>query len=60
MSGDDRSDSPEDGALDLLRFFRALAPSARREYEALAEKDLEFGEDVGRERRAGGGVGTGS
>jgi hypothetical protein len=56
VSGDDRSDSPEDGALDLVRFFRALSPAARREYEALATKDLDFGEDVAAERRAGGGT----
>jgi hypothetical protein len=52
MSGDDRSDSPADGVIDLVRFFRALRPEARREYEALAAKDLEFGEDVAAERSA--------
>lgn len=52
MSGDDRSDSPADGVIDLVRFFRALSPAARREYEALAAKDREFGEDVEAERRA--------
>jgi hypothetical protein len=52
MSGDDRSDSPSDGVIDLVRFFRALSPAARREYEALAAKDREFGEDVEAERRA--------
>jgi hypothetical protein len=51
MSGDDRSDSPADGVIDLVRFFRALRPEARREYEALAALDREFGEDVARERR---------
>jgi hypothetical protein len=55
MTGDDRSDAPEDGALDLLRFFEALSPAARRAYEALAKRDLEFGEDVTAERRASGG-----
>jgi hypothetical protein len=52
MSGDDRSDSPADGAVDLIRFFRALSPDARRDYEALAAKDREFGEDVVEERRS--------
>ena len=51
MSGDDRSDSPADGVIDLVRFFRALRPEARREYEALAARDREFGEDVATERR---------
>jgi hypothetical protein len=55
MSGDDRSDSPEDGAADLVRFFRALSPVARRDYAALVEMDLAFGEDVTAERRASGG-----
>ena len=54
MTGDDRSDSPADGAVDLIRFFRALTPDARREYEALAAEDREFGEDVVAERRAKG------
>jgi hypothetical protein len=52
MSGDDRSDSPADGVIDLVRFFRALRPEARREFEALAAKDREFGEDVAAERAA--------
>lgn len=52
MSGDDRGDSAADGAIDLIAFFRALAPDARRDYEALAAKDREFGEDVGAERKA--------
>lgn len=51
MSGDDRSDSPADGVIDLVRFFRTLRPEARREYEALAARDREFGEDVATERR---------
>jgi hypothetical protein len=51
MSGDDRSDSPADGVVDLVRFFRALRPEARREYEALAARDREFGEDVATERQ---------
>lgn len=54
MSGDDRGDSAADGALDLIDFFRALGPDARRDYEALAAKDREFGEDVAAERRAKG------
>lgn len=52
MSGDDRGDSAADGAIDLINFFRALGPDARRDYEALAAKDREFGEDVAAERRA--------
>ena len=38
MSGDDRCDSPADGAVDLIAFFRALGPEARREYDALARR----------------------
>jgi hypothetical protein len=55
MTGDDRSDSPADGAMDLIRFFRALSPEARREYDALAAIDRELGEDVTAERRTKGG-----
>lgn len=55
----DRSDAPEDGALDLVAFLRALRPAARREYELLAARDREFGEDVIAERRASGGVAPG-
>ena len=51
MSGEDRADSPADGVIDLVRFFRALRPEARREYEARAARDREFGEDVVKERR---------
>ena len=50
----DRSDSPEDGTLDLVLFFRGISARARREYDALAERDRTFGEDVFAERRAGG------
>jgi hypothetical protein len=46
---------PAVGAADLWAFFRALRPEARREYELLAARDREFGEDVARERRAAGG-----
>lgn len=60
MSGDDRSDSPDDGAAALVRFFHALSPAARREYAALVEKDLAFGEDVNAERRASGGSAKGA
>jgi hypothetical protein len=56
MTGDDRGDSPEAGALDLERIFHALSPAARREYAELARRDLTFGEDVVAERRAGGGT----
>lgn len=45
-------DEHDDAADDLVRFFRALRPDARREYEALAEKDRAFGEDVTKEKRA--------
>lgn len=48
---DDRDEHSEP-TNDLLRFFRALRPAARREYEALAARDREFGEDVAAERRA--------
>jgi hypothetical protein len=58
MSGDDRGDSPADGAVDLIRFFRALGPDARREYDALATQDREFGEDVRAERHARTAKGT--
>ena len=58
--GDPEVDAPADGASDLVKFFRALRPDARHEYEALAKKDRDFGEDVEAERRAGGGIGTGS
>ena len=51
MSGDDRDEHSE-ATNDLVRFFRALSPQARREYEALVQKDGEFGEDVAAERRA--------
>jgi hypothetical protein len=34
---------------DLVLFFEALARSARAEYEALAQRDLRFGEDVAAE-----------
>lgn len=65
MSGGSGGGDPEveegaDGALDLAAFFRALSPEARREYEALAKKDVEFGEDVAREAREGGVRGAGS
>jgi hypothetical protein len=56
MSDERRSDahSAADGEADLIRFFQALGPEARREYEALAAADREFGEDVVAERRAKG------
>lgn len=44
MTADDRAD-------DLVRFFHALEPDARRAYDALAEADRAFGEDVAREAR---------
>jgi hypothetical protein len=51
VSNDDRDEHSE-VTNDLVRFFRALTPEARRDYEALAKKDREFGEDVTAERRA--------
>jgi len=51
VTNDDRDEHSE-AFNDLLRFFRALTPEARREYDALAKKDREFGEDVAAERRA--------
>ncbi len=47
---------PEGGARDLVSFFLSLDPAARREYDALAARDREFGEDVAAERRAAGGI----
>ena len=55
-SGDPELEAPADGALDLVAFFRALSVAARREFEALAAKDLQFGEDVAAERRERGGA----
>ena len=52
MRGDDSGDSAAGGAVDLIDFFRALRPDARSDYQALAAKDLEFGEDVTAERKA--------
>ncbi len=51
-------DDPSKSADDLVRFWRALAPAARREYEALAQRDREFGEDVMAEQRDAGVAGT--
>lgn len=59
MSDPDRRGDPTDpeaGARDLVAFFVALGAAALREYEALAALDREYGEDVARERRAGGGT----
>lgn len=44
----ERLDDPE----LLVRFFFALPREARREYDALAERDRRFGEDVAAEQRA--------
>lgn len=41
----------EASAEDLVRFFRALPGDARREYQALAARDLERGEDVSEDLR---------
>ena len=50
MTNDDRDEHSE-VTNDLVRFFRALRPDARQDYERLAAKDREFGEDVAAERR---------
>lgn len=42
----------ERAAEDLLQFFRTLPTSARRAYEALAEADLTYGEDVAAQKQA--------
>ena len=49
MTNDDRDEHSE-VTNDLVRFFRALRPDARRAYERLAAKDREFGENVAAER----------
>lgn len=36
----------------LIKFFEGLSADARREYEALAKRDREFGEDVAAEEAA--------
>lgn len=41
----------EEATAELVGFFRALTPADRREYEALAKLDREFGEDVLAEQR---------
>jgi hypothetical protein len=45
----ERASPPDD---DIVAFFLALSPEARRDYERLAEADRRFGEDVVAERRA--------
>ncbi|AKU95172.1 hypothetical protein AKJ09_01836 [Labilithrix luteola] len=50
-------ESPEEAeraAEELLQFFRTLPTVARRAYEALAEADRTYGEDVGAQKRAAG------
>jgi hypothetical protein len=37
---------------EIVAFFRALTPAARREYDLLAALDRRFGEDVEAEERA--------
>jgi hypothetical protein len=54
VTNDDR-DEHSGPANDLVRFFRALSPDARRDYEALAALDREFGEDAAAERAARAG-----
>jgi hypothetical protein len=48
MSGEPRRSWSE----DFAAFFRALSPRERREIDALAARDREFGEDVAAELRA--------
>jgi hypothetical protein len=52
-------DLAEESAGDLVRFLRGLPEAAKREYEELASRDREFGEDVVEERRKRG-AGTAS
>lgn len=49
-SVDDATNATAKGADDLVRFFRALSAEARREIDALAARDRQFGEDVAAER----------
>ena len=55
MSDPDRRgppSAPPDRSDEIVAFFLALAPAARRDYETLADLDRRFGEDVEREARA--------
>ena len=45
---------------DVAKFFASLPKAVRREYEALAELDRRFGEDVAAERRARGELPSGN
>jgi len=36
---------------ELVAFFKALTPEARQQYQALADLDRRFGEDVETEQR---------
>jgi hypothetical protein len=60
QEGDPEIGAPADGAIDLVKFFESLRPEARREYEALAKRDRDFGENVAAERRAAGGTVSGA
>ena len=51
MTNDDRDEHSEE-TNDLVRFFRSLGAQARGDYEALAEQDRAFGENVAAEREA--------
>jgi hypothetical protein len=42
---------PNEAGRELIAFFRALSPEARREYQLLAELDRRYGEDVRAEQR---------
>lgn len=55
---DETTQDPAELAQDLVRFFRALPTSARRDYEALAALDRELGEDVDDDDGDGDGDGA--
>jgi len=41
----------DESVRDLVAYFCALPPDARREYDSLAKLDRDFGEDVVSEQR---------
>ena len=58
MTAPNRPGEPDEGTIrraaeDLVAFFRGLPEERARDYRALADLDLRFGEDVVAERRAG-------
>jgi hypothetical protein len=54
-AGSDAKPEAVEPSDEIVAFFRALPAEARAEYEALAELDRRFGEDVDAERAAGAG-----